>query len=101
MTVGESLRRFRKALNLSQGDVADKLGMLQQSYYRYESGKTSPRADDIIKLANIYHVSADYLLGLSDMPHPTNYDEREVKEAFAIRDAWFQMQRITPAQVTA
>lgn len=97
MTVSESLRRFRKQLNLSQTDVATTLGMPQQSYSRYESGKFAPRADDIIKLANVYKVSSDYLLGLSDTPQPTNFDEREVKEAFAIRDTWFQLQKFIPS----
>ena len=74
MTVSESLRRFRKQFNLSQGDVASTLGMMQQSYFRYESGKTSPRAEDIIKLADAYNVTTDYLLGRSDEPCPPELD---------------------------
>lgn len=74
MTVSESLRRFRKQFNLSQGDVASTLGMMQQSYFRYESGKTSPRSEDIIKLADAYNVTTDYLLGRSDEPCPPELD---------------------------
>lgn len=70
MTVSEALRRFRKEFNLNQQEVAKILDMMPQSYYRYETGKYSPRADDIIKLATAYGVSADYLLGLSDLPRP-------------------------------
>ena len=74
MTVSESLRRFRKQFNLSQGDVASTLGMMQQSYFRYESGKISPRSEDIIKLADAYNVTTDYLLGRSDEPCPPELD---------------------------
>ena len=70
MTVSEALRRFRKEFDLNQQEVAKTLDMMPQSYYRYETGKYSPRADDIIKLATAYGVSADYLLGLSDLPRP-------------------------------
>lgn len=93
MTIAESLKRFRKDFKLTQAQVADKLGMLQQSYYKYESGKNMPSAEFVLNLANAYGVSTDYLLGLSDTPHPTNFDEREVKAAFEFRDAWLRMQR--------
>lgn len=70
MSVSEALKRFRKEFGLNQQEVAKTLDMMPQSYYRYETGKYSPRADDIIKLSQTYGVSADYLLGLSDLPHP-------------------------------
>lgn len=76
MTVGDALKRFRKQMKLSQTDVAERLGMLQQTYSRYESGKFSPRADDLIKLADAYDVTTDYLLGRSDEPRPPKFDEK-------------------------
>ena len=99
MTFSESLKRFRSAYNLKQKDIATRLGMKQPLYQRYESGETVPAITFIIKLADAYNVSADYLLGRSDSPHPTNFDEREVKEAFKIRDLWKQLQSLSP-QVT-
>ena len=45
-----------------------------------------PAITFIIKLADAYDVSTDYLLGRSDEPRPTKYDEKEVQEAFALRD---------------
>lgn len=87
MTVAEALKRFRKTFHLTQKDVATQLGITQQSYQVYE-GKTVPTATVLIKLADAYDVSVDYLIGRSDMPKPTNFDEKEVREAFAFRDAW-------------
>lgn len=70
--VGAALKRFRNEFNLKQGDIAESIGVLQQLYYKYESGKVTPSATVIYKLARAYDVSADYLLGLSDNPSPTD-----------------------------
>ena len=54
-----------------------------------------------MNIADAYDVSTDYLVGRSDMPQPTNFDEREVREAFAFRDAWqkaIQSLPLTPAK---
>lgn len=86
MTFGESLKRFRSRYNLKQKDVAEKLKMKQPLYQRYESDDTVPAITFILKLADAYDVSTDYLLGRSDEPRPVKYDDKEVQEAFALRD---------------
>lgn len=91
---GGSLRKFRAYYKLSQADVARALDMAPQAYYKYESDKVVPSVDVIMKLADVYGVSTDYLLGRSDMPNPTNFDEREVREAFAIRDDVRRLQQL-------
>ena len=73
---GESLRRFRTSQKLSQAEVAEKLGILPQAYYRYECGRAVPSVDIIMGLAEAYDVSADYLLGRSDEPHPPKLDDK-------------------------
>lgn len=97
MTFGESLKRFRQSLGLNQKELSDELNMKPPLYQRYESGKTTPSVDFVYKLTSKYGVSADYLLGLTDSPHPTPYDEREVKEAMEFRDTWLKMQRLESA----
>ena len=86
MTVAESLKRFRSDFKLKQKDVAERLGVSPQVYYRYENGKSIPSVDLIMGIADIFGVTTDYLLGRSDEPRPPKYDEQEVKEAFALRD---------------
>lgn len=93
MTLAESLRRFRNNFHLSQKQVANAGKVSWQSYQSYESGKASPSVKIIMNIADAYGVSTDYLVGRSDMPQPTNFDEREVREAFAIRDAQLALQR--------
>ena len=95
--IGQYLKRFREQFNLRQNQVAESIGILPQLYLKYEKDKSTPSASVIINLANTYNVSADYLLGLSDTPHPVPYDEREVKAAIEFRDTWLKMQRLESA----
>ena len=87
MTIAESLKRFRKDFRLSQKDVATTLGTSQQSYQAYET-RSNPSITVITRLADAYDVSTDYLLGRTESPRPAQFDEQEVKEAFAFRDMW-------------
>ena len=86
MTIAESLKRFRKVFKLRQQDVAETLGVSQQSYQVYES-KTVPSAMVILKLANAYDVTTDYLLGRSDEPRPLKLDEKTLAVVRSLQ-AW-------------
>lgn len=96
MTLAESLRRFRTNFHLSQKQVANAGKVSWQSYQSYESGKAAPSVKIIMNIADAYDVSTDYLVGRSDMPKPTNFDEKEVREAFAFRDAWQKAMQTLP-----
>ena len=64
--LSERLKLLRTERNMSQADVALLLNISRQAYNHYESGKREPDTDMLIKLANIFDVSMDYLLGRSD-----------------------------------
>lgn len=85
--ISAALKRFRKRYKLSQKQVADAIKIPPQSYQTYEYGKSIPSAEVIFKLADAYNVSTDYLLGRSDEPQPIKYDDKEVHDAFVLRDA--------------
>ena len=61
-----NLKETRKLNNLSQRQVADYLGITQPSYIRYENGKAEPSLENLVKLADLFDVSVDYLLGRKD-----------------------------------
>lgn len=69
MTTGEALKRFRRDFRLNQRTVAQKVGVLPQAYSRYETDQYPPTVPLILKLADEYGVTTDYLLGRSDEPH--------------------------------
>lgn len=79
------LRKIRRDKGLAQAFVADKIGLSKQSsYQRYESGLTLPPADKLAKLAELFGVTTDYLLGREPEFNPhdfaTDMAAREVME---------------------
>lgn len=62
----ERLIEQRKLNQLTQRQVADYLQMAQPSYIRYENGTSEPTLDNLVKLADLFDVSIDYLLGRKD-----------------------------------
>ena len=55
--------------NMKQNVVADQIGVSEVTISRYISGKRTPRLDIIIKIANLFNVSTDFLLGISSNPN--------------------------------
>ena len=60
------LRDLREDNDLKQRQLAEVLHVSQTTYSRYESGAIDIPSDSLIKLADFYGVSTDYLLGRSD-----------------------------------
>ena len=60
------LKTLRKKCDMSQDDLAKLLGLTQQAIGKWERGKSDPSNADIVRLANLFSVTTDYLLGNSD-----------------------------------
>lgn len=65
----ERLRTIRAARNLTQLEVAAGIGTSQVNISRWEDGTHRLKAEDLVRLAEFYQVSSDYLVGLAE--HPT------------------------------
>ena len=63
---GDKLRALRIEKKLTQNDLAARLGIVGASVSSYEKSKQYPSVEVLIQLCQIFDVSADYLLGLSD-----------------------------------
>ncbi len=57
------LRDLREDRDFSQRQIADILNMSQTGYSKYETGENDIPTDILLKLADFYEVSVDYLLG--------------------------------------
>lgn len=55
------LKELRQKLGLSQKEFAEKLGIEYQNYNKYELGKNEPSIETMIKIADYYGISLDYL----------------------------------------
>lgn len=64
------LKALRKESGMSQGEVCKKIGAKQGAYSTWELGKNEPPLETFIQLANLFNVSTDWLLGLTDERTP-------------------------------
>ena len=59
----ERLLEQRKLNSMTQTQVANFLGISQPSYIRYENGGSEPSFENLVKIADLFDVTIDYLLG--------------------------------------
>lgn len=70
MSFAKKMIELRKQQDLSQQDLADRLGVSRQAISRWETGAVQPLADSVKSLAQVFQVSTDYLLN-DDLDTPT------------------------------
>lgn len=63
---GDKLKAIRKAKQITQGELAIRLGVSTAIIAAYEQGKSYPSVAVLIKICEVLNASADYLLGISD-----------------------------------
>jgi transcriptional regulator with XRE-family HTH domain len=62
------LKELRKKKNISQLRLATELNTTQNTISRYETGEREPGIDDLIKIADYFNISVDYLIGRTENP---------------------------------
>ena len=60
--ISDNIKKYRKENNLSQDELAEKLGVSRQSISLWETGQTQPTIENIIALSRIFNVSTDSIL---------------------------------------
>lgn len=85
--VGKRLKMLRLERNLTQAQVAAAVGLSNRTISFYENEERFPPNDVLVKLADFFNVSTDYLLGRdisenSEIPSPIEEDAMEWIEAF-------------------
>ncbi len=66
----ERIRNLREDSDLTQAAVGEQINVPQRTYAYYESGERMIPPQTLIALAKFYHVSVDYLLGITDQKAP-------------------------------
>lgn len=67
-SINEKIKELREDKDITQKDIARKLGISQQAVSLYETGNRELPYDILTAYAKIFHVTTDYLLGLSSTP---------------------------------
>lgn len=62
------LKELRKKKGISQLRLATELNTTQNTISRYETGEREPGIDELIKIADYFNVSVDYLIGRTENP---------------------------------
>jgi len=62
--LAKNLRRLRKEKNWTQAKVGEKLNYGYSAIANYETGRNQPSVDDLLKLADVFGVTTDELLGV-------------------------------------
>lgn len=68
MTIGETIRRLRKEKGLTQDALADALEISRQAVAKWESGKSAPATENLLKLAALLEVPLEELAGPKEQP---------------------------------
>ena len=63
------LKALRLERAMTQKQLSEFLGIEESSYQRLEYGKSRPHLDNVVKIADLFDISIDYLIGRSDDPN--------------------------------
>ncbi|WHA10368.1 helix-turn-helix transcriptional regulator [Enterococcus montenegrensis] len=72
MTFGERLKSLRNKRSLTQSQLGEKLNVTKASISGYENDTRSPDKDTLVKIAKIFGVTTDYLLGIDESQDDPN-----------------------------
>lgn len=66
------IRNVREDRDFTQSQIGKLLQKSQQGYNHIETGRAELKIEDLAILCRFYNLSADYMIGLSDIPKPLN-----------------------------
>lgn len=84
--IADRIKQLRISNNMTQTDLAKKLNITRSSVNAWEMGISTPSTAYIVELAQLFHVSTDFLLGLSDNVtlDISHLNEREIQLVYEL-----------------
>lgn len=67
MTIGERIKLFRKEYHMTQMQLGEQIGLDGSNISRIERGLVIPNGNDICRMAKLFHVSCDTILGQEEV----------------------------------
>ena len=90
--VADRLRALRKTVNLSQAKLAPVLNLNQSAVNRYENDMCDPSFAALLRYADFFDVSLDYIFGRTDDPHGRTYgNQPHIEESFPEMEQFIEM----------
>ena len=84
--LAKRLKELREEKNYTQQEMAEKIGLKRTAYGAYERGVNTPDAQTLLKLAEIFDVTTDYLLGRVDNKKPLEDISGKEREAIKLAE---------------
>ncbi len=103
------LETLMEEKDMSQIELANRVGTTNVTISRYLSGERIPRLEIVAKIAEVFHTSVDYLVGLTSHRNASsarshaqagNADMREIQKKLESLGALNAKKRLTPSQLT-
>lgn len=94
------IRELRAEKNITQLRLSLELEVSQETVSAYENGKHLPSLKSLIKMADIFHVSTDYLIGRSDVRKPSATSPLP-NEDIALLDCFHDLDTVDKARLVA
>ncbi|MBQ4332461.1 MAG: helix-turn-helix transcriptional regulator [Clostridia bacterium] len=97
---GARLRMLRRRAKWTQQAVADRLSIHRTTYTKYETGVVTPDQQGLLKLAEIFGVTVDYLLGREETParHVADDESRRVEVTLQEKVLLQMFRQLSPAE---
>ena len=80
MELNEQIKKYRRSLNLSQEELAEKMYVTRQTISNWENGKSYPDIHSLLNLSALFHVSLDQLIKGDIETMKEMIDEQDIKE---------------------
>lgn len=84
--IGERIKLLRERYGYGRTALSRELGLPQNSIGQYERGETAPQSLTLVKLAEKFNTSVDYIVGYTEDPAPV--DAREINVEDLLDKAW-------------
>lgn len=94
MLDGDRLKQLRLQKGLTYQQLAEQLSLGIKQIWRYESGENDPTGDVLRRIAEVFKVSVDYLLGLTDESMPWLREGDLTKKEREVIAAWRRGERL-------
>jgi len=90
--IAERLRLLRGTLNLSQAKLAQALELQQSAVNRYERNHCDPSYETLLRYADFFDVSMDYIFGRTDDPHGRSFSNQpNLKQSYPEMERFIEM----------
>lgn len=94
--LSKRMKLLRSERGIKQKELAMSLNCSIAAVSSYENGRNEPGMDILIKIADFYRVSTDYLLGLTELPDPVEQKPRFISNSYPVSRFLQLLKQLSP-----